>query len=167
MRKRAGSGGHSLHAASYTHYDFRNGRVYSGLTVVSWALTDSGGDSGGFCCIPGSHKVNYTFPVPVGEYPYPVPESIEDDYENSYALMVPEVKAGSVLIFTEALTHGSVSWKAQFERRALLFRYIGRNEQHTPEPMSPPRSVKLTDSQRFLFEAPGARSFDQIPRRVG
>ena len=119
-----------------------------------------------FLCIPGSHKVNYTFPVPVGEYPYPVPESIEDDYENSYALMVPEVKAGSVLIFTEALTHGSVSWKAQFERRALLFRYSGRNEQHTPEPMSPPRSVKLTDSQRFLFEAPGARSLDQIPRRV-
>ena len=33
----------------------------------------------------------------MGEYPYPVPESIEDDYENSYALMVPEVKAGSVL----------------------------------------------------------------------
>ena len=30
-----GTNGQSLHAASYTHYDFRNGRVYAGITVVS------------------------------------------------------------------------------------------------------------------------------------
>ena len=160
-----GTRGHALHAASYTHYDFRNGRAYAGLTVVSWALTDGGGDCGGFCCIPGSHKVNYTFPVPVGEYPYPVPPEIEESYEEADFLMVPRVKAGSVVIFTEALTHGSVTWKASHERRALLYRYGGRTQQHSPVLFTPPEKAELSEFQRFLFEPPGPRSADQIPRR--
>lgn len=162
-----GSKGQSLHAASHTHYDFRNGRVFAGLTVVSWNLSDGGGAFGGFCCIPGSHKVNYTYPVPVEEYPYPIPPPIEDGYEDADFLMVPKVKAGSVLIFTEALTHGSVSWKASYERRSLLYKYGSRTQQHVSPPMTAPTSMKLTDSQRFCFEPPGPRPLEQIPRRTG
>ena len=38
-------------------------------------------------------------------------------------MVEPAVKAGDVLIFTEALTHGTHSWKAQHERRSVLFKY--------------------------------------------
>ena len=44
------------------YYVFRNDRMYNGLTVVSWALTDMLPGHGGFCCIPGSHKSNYPCP---------------------------------------------------------------------------------------------------------
>jgi len=33
----------------------------------------------------------------------------------------PEVEAGDVLFFTEALIHGTAPWTASHERRALLF----------------------------------------------
>jgi hypothetical protein len=45
------------------YYHVRNGNIYSGLTVVSYALSDIGPDDGGFCCIPGSHKSNFTLPA--------------------------------------------------------------------------------------------------------
>ena len=32
-------------------------------------------------------------------------------------------KAGSAVIFTEALTHGTLPWTADHERRALFYRY--------------------------------------------
>jgi len=34
------------------------------------------------------------------------------------------VRAGSAIIFTEALMHGALPWKASHERRTLLYRYI-------------------------------------------
>lgn len=46
------------------YYVFRNGHMYNGLTVVSWALTDMLPGQGGFCCIPGSHKSNFACPPP-------------------------------------------------------------------------------------------------------
>ena len=36
--------------------------MYNGLTVASWALTDMLPAQGGFCCIPGSHKSNFSCP---------------------------------------------------------------------------------------------------------
>ena len=34
------------------------------------------------------------------------------------------LKAGSAVIFTEALTHGTIPWTAEHERRALFCRYM-------------------------------------------
>ena len=44
------------------YYHYREGRMYNGLTVVTFNLADSGPEYGGFCCIPGSHKANYRCP---------------------------------------------------------------------------------------------------------
>jgi hypothetical protein len=41
------------------YYHVRDGKIVNGFTVVSWNLTDTGPDYGGFCCIPGSHKGNF------------------------------------------------------------------------------------------------------------
>ena len=94
------------------YYHFRNERMYCGLTVFSWCLTDSGGAHGGFCCIPGSHKSNLTCP--------PSFRSLE---RQGPWLHCPEAPAGSLVIFTEALTHGTQPWTAGHERRSLLYKY--------------------------------------------
>jgi hypothetical protein len=93
------------------YYHVRNNTIYSGLTVVSYALTDIGPHDGGFCCIPGSHKANF-----------PVPEEFERFEEIGPILHVPQ-RAGDALIFTEALCHGTLPWAADHERRSLLFKF--------------------------------------------
>ncbi|MBP3964031.1 phytanoyl-CoA dioxygenase family protein [Paenibacillus lignilyticus] len=93
------------------YYTFRNNQMFSGLTVVSYALTDIGEDDGGFSCIPGSHKSNYR-----------TPKEYLDYSEIGPTVHVPQ-KAGDVLIFTEALTHGTFAWKAEHERRSLLYKF--------------------------------------------
>ena len=37
-------------------YFFKNGRIYTGLTVVEYLLADEGPGAGGFAVVPGSHK---------------------------------------------------------------------------------------------------------------
>ncbi len=93
------------------YYHAKNGKMFSGLTVVSYALTDIGPDDGGFCCIPGSHKANFH-----------VPEEYVHYAEIGPTIHVPQ-KAGDVLIFTEALTHGTFPWQGDHERRSLLYKY--------------------------------------------
>ena len=64
--------------------------------------------------MPGSHKSNFLDKLPpeVRNYERPAP----------YVLQ-PAVAAGDVLIFTEALVHGTMPWTAKHERRALLYKY--------------------------------------------
>ena len=81
------------------YYHFRDGQMHNGLTVVAWNLTDTGPSAGGFCALPGSHKSNYA-----------CPDSIRVAHTAHAAVEVPEAPAGSVVIFTEALTHGTAAW---------------------------------------------------------
>ena len=53
---RAGTGPLSLHGGNTPYdppeyYHFRNGKMFNGLTVVSWNLRDTGPQYGGFCCM--------------------------------------------------------------------------------------------------------------------
>lgn len=112
-----GAEGHTLHGGGttddFTHfYQFHNGRMRCGLTVVSWALTDVGPGDGGFMCIPGSHKSNYVTPPGVGR--------LEKDIGVVKQIEAP---AGSAIIFTEALTHGTMPWKTNHDRRSILYKY--------------------------------------------
>ena len=93
-------------------YQFHDGNMRCGLTVVAWTLTDCGPGDGGFACIPGSHKANYPTPRDVA--------LLENDIG---VVKQVEAKAGSAIIFTEALTHGTVPWTAEHERRAILYKY--------------------------------------------
>ena len=94
------------------YYVFKNGRMYNGLTVVSWALTDALSDQGGFCCIPGSHKSNVRRP-----------SSFTPVKSNPKCMVSVHQKAGDVVIFTEALTHGTLPWNATHPRRSILIKY--------------------------------------------
>ena len=124
-------------------YAFKDGRMYNGLIVVGWNLTDTGPGRGGFLCVPGSHKANL-----------PVPEEYVHEPELAKPVVVPETRAGSAVIFTEALTHGTAPWSGPVQRRSLLFKYSPAQQSWGPEYGQPPARVRLTARQRLLFEPP-------------
>lgn len=125
------------------YYHVRGGKIYCGLTVVTYALCDIPKSSGGFCCIPGSHKNN--FPLPAGVKTY--------ERDLGCVVQVP-VHAGDVLIFTEALTHGTLQWTANWERRSILLKYapgfLAWGRPNWPEALL----QVATPTQRLLLEGP-------------
>ena len=125
------------------YYHLRNGQMHNGLTVAAWNLTDTGPGAGGFCALPGSHKANF-----------PCPESIRAAHAAHEAVVVPEARAGSVVIFTEALTHGTAAWTADYQRRSLLFKYSPGQQSWSRNYTQPPQKVRLTSRQKLLFEKP-------------
>ncbi len=129
------------------YYMHRGGRMYSGLTTVTWSLVDSEPGHGGFACIPGSHKAN---------------EWLPDDLPAEWVREVP-LSAGSVLIFTEALTHCTLRWMAPYERRAVLFKYAPGHLAWTRH-HDPPAKLwrSLTDAQRLLFQPPAVFPHDPV-----
>lgn len=126
------------------YYVFRNDRMYNGLTVVSWALTDMLPEHGGFCCIPGSHKSNY-----------PCPPQFRPVVENKTCMAPVHQKAGDAVIFTEALTHGTLPWTATHQRRSILFKYSpghaswgqGRYDDNL-------RELMTEEDQKLMLEPP-------------
>ena len=129
------------------YYVHRGGRMYSGLTTVTWALVDAGSGHGGFGCIPGSHKAAE-----------PLPERVPAHWVKEIS-----VSAGSVLIFTEALTHCTLPWKAPDDRRAVLFKYSpghlawGGHQEPSAELWR-----LLTGTQRRLFQPPAVAPHDPV-----
>lgn len=126
------------------YYAFRSNQIYDGFIVVAWALSDAGGELGGFCCIPGSHKSNYR-----------LPRQIDENFEESPYVVIPEMPAGSVLLFTEALTHGTASWRAEHERRTVLYKYCVSHMAWTSKRVEMPSAVELTPRQQILLREPG------------
>ena len=146
-----GTEGHWLHGgmtfdpSQYHH--FAHGRMNCGLCVVAWQLTDVDLGDGGFACIPGSHKSNYRPPQSV--------VSLENDLGCVRQIVV---SAGSVIIFNEALVHGTLPWtRSDRFRRSILFKYspgfLSWGTPHTQCPIIDP-----TPEEIALYE---------MPRRTG
>jgi hypothetical protein len=123
-------------------YHVQHGEITSGLTGIQWALTDMPPGTGGFRCIPGSHKANFELPF----------EMLEDDAED-----VP-MGAGDVIIFTEALTHGS-RWHGSSSRRVLIYKYCPGSVTWLSDVWNDASRAVLTPRQRqmtlppFVFDA--------------
>ncbi len=126
------------------YYSFRRNQIYDGFVVVTWNLADAGPEEGGFCCIPGSHKSHYK-----------LPQSIADDPERYPAVIIPKAPAGSITLFTEALTHGTAAWRANHERRALLYKYCVSHIAWTTKRVAHPPTTELTLRQQILLQDPG------------
>jgi hypothetical protein len=95
-------------------YKYRDGIMRNGLCVVSYMLADAAEGDGGFACIPGSHKSNFTDAVPA---------DVRNYERQPHYVVQPAVEAGDALFFTEALVHGTIPWSATHQRRSLLFKY--------------------------------------------
>lgn len=94
-------------------YEVDQGRIYCGLVVVGYALCDVGAADGGFCALPGSHKSSFA-----------CPDSLKSLTDAGPPVTPVPLKAGSAVLFTEALTHGTMPWTAEHERRTLFYRYM-------------------------------------------
>ena len=148
IQMRVGTEGLRIHGGDLDdrpgqYYYYADGRMHNGLTVVSWNLADTGPEHGGFLCVPGSHKDNL-----------PRPGEIDEAHDQASCVAVLEAKAGSVIIFTERLAHGTADWKASYNRRSLLFKYMPADvvwRRWAPHPLD---GVELTTRQRLLFERP-------------
>ncbi len=99
---------HGTPIISKCQYHCRNGQMVSTLTKAVFPMLDCGPEDGCFAVIPGAHKSN--FPRPWGPEPA----------ENPVLTPVP-AKAGDAIIFTEALTHGSVVNTSGRARRTLYY----------------------------------------------
>ena len=117
-------------------YTARDGKIFCALSCVVWALTDVNAGDGGFWCLPGSHKASF-----------PLPEKIRCYQHVPACAVQPAMKAGSALLFTEALTHGTRDWRADHERIALFYKY---SPGYMARMKTRPASVleKLSDEQR-------------------
>ena len=84
-----------------------------------------------------------------------MPVQIADAPESASCMVVPELPAGSVVLFTEALTHGTAAWSGKHERRTLLYKYCVSHLTWTSKRIQPLVNAELTPRQKILFHEPG------------
>ena len=148
---REGAEGHVFHGSSgpgfdpHQYYIFKDGLMHNGLTVVAWQLADQNAGDGGLCLIPGSHKGNFPCPPAMRKF-------------EAYKGFIKQItaKAGDVVIFSEATTHGTLPWQAKHQRRSLLFRYSPNCLAYANSYLPWPEGTLdgLTSEQRAVLEPP-------------
>jgi hypothetical protein len=138
-----GTGGLGLHGGGTPfdpaqYYLVDGGRIRSGLIAAQWALVDHPPGAGGFVCIPGSHKAGFGLPA---------------TFDRDLAVQVP-MAAGDVIVFSEALTHGTLPWQSPQQRRTLVYKYSPGNSAWSPAEWPPELLAACTDRQRLLLQPP-------------
>jgi len=137
-------GGHRGGQVNFRYY-VHNNQIHTGLTVVAFALQDIAEADGGFACIPGSHKSDFSVP--------------EDKHRELFAHNGPLVRniampKGSATIFTETLAHGAASWQHEMPRYGLFYKYNDRaaiyHDQNNRRP-SKGAFDQMTDAQKCFF----------------
>ncbi len=123
------------------YYGVHQGRIHCGLIGVHWALVDHPAGSGGFCCVPGSHKGAFSRPDTI-DYGHPLVHEVE-------------LNAGDVVFFTEAITHGTLPWTAPYVRRSVFFKYSpGNSAYNLGNAVGRDLFLNLSPTQQQLCQLP-------------
>ncbi|HLJ53583.1 MAG TPA: phytanoyl-CoA dioxygenase family protein [Chthonomonadaceae bacterium] len=162
-----GHGGLQLHGPKMREpydplhfYHYVDGKIFCGLCVATFALTDVPEGSGGLAVIPGSHKSNF-----------PVPEEIRLLKRPSPIVRQVPTRAGDCVIFTERLIHGTLPWRGPGIRRTLFLKYAPGslswdNRAYAPQAEVPAiRAIEaqLSAEQRRLLMPPSADDHRRRP----
>ena len=143
------SGGGNLHGlpewGKHRFYHYQGGEMRNGLTVVTFCLAPARKGDGGFVCIPGSHKTNFA------DY---LPEDVRTLSRVPHYVIQPEVDAGDVIIFTEALCHGTMRWQGTEERRVFLFKFNPGHMSNKEKPYNPDDFFDPSEQQRRIMAGP-------------
>ena len=147
---RKGGRGQDLHGTESDEnpdhwYEYRDGVMRNGLTVVTFFLTAAQVGDGGFCCVAGSHKSNL---------PGSLPADVRDFRRRPHYVVQPPIEAGDVVIFTEALIHGTAPWAANHDRLVLLYKYSPGNSAWMGEYYHLDDYRDLTEQQRRILAPP-------------
>ncbi|HZC25452.1 MAG TPA: phytanoyl-CoA dioxygenase family protein [Actinopolymorphaceae bacterium] len=140
-------------AAEY--YPVRSGEIRSGLVAVGFNLRDVGPDDGGFACVPGSHKSAFRFP----------------EAWKQLSTVHPCVRrvtgpAGTAVVFTEALVHGTLPWQGEDERRTAFYKYSPAALSWSASYYDAADYTDLTERQRAILEPPNARYRGRVADRA-
>lgn len=136
------------HRAGTHYYKYRDGVMRNGLTVVVYFLAPAPPGSGGFCCVPGSHKSNFALNVP---------EEVRSFKYIPHYLANPSAETGDALIFTEATMHGTLPWTAENERRTLLYKFTPGHVSYASTYYNHDDYEDLTEQQKRVLTPPSAR----------
>ena len=136
------------HRAGTHYYKYRDGVMRNGLTVVVYFLAPAPPGSGGFCCVPGSHKSNFALNVP---------EEVRSFKCIPHYLANPSAETGDALIFTEATMHGTLPWTAENERRTLLYKFTPGHVSYASTYYNHDDYEDLTEQQKRVLTPPSAR----------
>lgn len=145
--------GTSLHGGAYplnsTHYfQCVNGTIRNGLFVVAYNLRDVNPGDGGFAAVAGSHKSSFRFPSQWKE--------LESSQDLSFVTQVTG-KAGTAILFTEAMTHGTLPWRGK-ERRTVFYKYSPQALSWSPRFYESGDFPNMTERQKALLSPPSALS---------
>lgn len=115
------------------------GKAHSGLTRTVWELNPVETNDGGTLFITGSHKAVYTAPKSAQELQSPLWETYR-------------CPAGSLIVFTEALTHSGQPWKNPDRDRIAIFSCYNtiNSKWHSWEP-SPSLLATMPPKRQTLF----------------
>jgi hypothetical protein len=113
------------------------------LIAMDIQLADEGPGDGGLAVIPGSHKANFPLPEKLSFY----------EAQREYVKEV-HTQAGDAIVFTEALTHGTLVWQGAHQRRTLIYKYspgfqalaAGYHQAHAPDYL-----LDMTDEERAML----------------
>jgi hypothetical protein len=100
-------GGTPIHPKA--HYEARNGQIFSTLTKAVFPIANHTAEDGCFAAVPGSHKANFVRP--------PAPDGAEP------GLVPVDAEPGDAIVFTEAMTHGSLRNVSGRCRKTLYYCY--------------------------------------------
>jgi Phytanoyl-CoA dioxygenase (PhyH) len=125
-------------------YQARGGALRSGLVTVEFLLTDQPSGKGGFCAISGSHKANFRRPrgIDLGE-------------QDTFIVSNPGAEAGDVIVFTEAVAHGTLPWHNEHDRRVAIYRFGAKTTQYASgfhQVVMPAWANELTSTQLAAIE---------------
>ena len=101
--------GYPIHNKAFYHT--RGDSILSSLTKLVLPISNNEPEDGGFAAIRGSHKSNY---------PIPYPKRSEEEWN---LLEHIKINIGDAILFTEAMTHGSLENKSGRKRRMIFYCY--------------------------------------------
>jgi phytanoyl-CoA dioxygenase PhyH len=129
-------------------YAVHDGQIRSGLVVVAYNLRDVNPGDGGFAGVAGSHKSNFALPEDWKE--------LEVDPPRPWVTPVTG-PAGTAIVFTEAMSHGTLPWRGAGERRTVFLKYNPHPIAWSARFYDRERYPDLTERQRQILEPPNAR----------
>ena len=106
------SGGHLR--TKRTQFRHSNGKFHCGQINVFIPLTDIGPGDGATLVLPASHKQNFKLP---NEF------NTSEEARKSVGAIEVHLKKGDVLLFVDAICHGSVARINEGERKVVIYRY--------------------------------------------
>lgn len=153
------SGGHR--GTQRTQFRYYNGHFRCGQINILMALSDIGPGDGATMVVPGSHKANFQHPQ--FEQANMGKDGSLDKVEEAIEV---HMQAGDVLLFVDAMSHGSARRVNDGERRICVYRY-GPSWGMFRHPYRPTPALleRLTEQRRKIVwpHAPIKREPNRLP----